>query len=257
LFSFFSVLMAVPEPWGMTIVGTDTFLESLESLVLRLAHGLETCKVMMTDYAEGTMACLVGLLRIKRSGVGRVGAAAGNILSLFTRMSFVYEAVVATDGAITGATFTTWVEPPDPDVWAVYLTKLSVFAAHLHDVMAPLLEAARGVVPTGGGRFQRPAWRPPSTPIWALALAGALVALVERVVASAICSHRDYRFRTNGRHLPDFKALSFHHKPRTLRVRPVYRSVREGVDTGNLYGVRLGVCSLRVITSGGMVNYCK
>jgi hypothetical protein len=77
------------------------------------------------------------------------------------------------------------------------------------------------------------------------------VALVERVVASAVCSHTDSRFRAN------FKELSFHHRPLTLGVRPAHRNIREGVDTDNLYGVRLGVWSLHLVTSGGVVNYCK
>jgi hypothetical protein len=72
------------------------------------------------------------------------------------------------------------------------------------------------------------------TPTWAVGLTGALVALVERVVASAVCSHRDSRFRAN------FKELSFHHRPLTLGVRPAHRNIREGVDTDNLYGGTIG-----------------
>ena len=142
---------AVPEAWGLTVGTTDTFLDSLESFVLRLVHGGEACNIMITDYADGTMACLFGLLVIHRSGVRRVGEAAGTILSLLTRMLFVYETVTTEDGALTGAVFTSWVEPPDAAVWAAHLARLSVFAAHMHDVMTPLLEIARGLLPVGAG----------------------------------------------------------------------------------------------------------
>jgi hypothetical protein len=50
-----------------------------------------------------------------------------------------------------GAVFTSWVEPPDAAVWAAHLARLSVFAAHMHDVMTPLLEIARGLLPVGAG----------------------------------------------------------------------------------------------------------
>jgi hypothetical protein len=143
--------MDVTQEWGMTVAGTDIFLDSMEMFICRLVSAAEPCVVMITDYAEGTMACLVGLLKMRRSGMPRVGEAAHSILGVLTRMSFVYEPVVTADGGITGATFTTWVEPPRDEVWTRNLSGLSLYAAHLNNIVAPLLVVARGGMPVGGG----------------------------------------------------------------------------------------------------------
>jgi hypothetical protein len=142
---FLDLAGAVEHSWGMTIVDTDKFVDEFDEFVFRLTDGVESCNVMITDFAQGTMAFLLGLLIIHRAGVARLSAAAGNVVSLLSRMSFQYELVLAADGVLRGVTFTSWAEPADAVEWASHLVRLALFAVRLKESLLPLLAVARGL----------------------------------------------------------------------------------------------------------------